>query len=168
MPFVRGMLCPSTVGAILASGFSPDLWRMRHDDTYFELFSEFWRRGEDFAIIEHDIEVGPETLAGFERCPGLWCSHSYDIYQGDIASTYGGPWGLGCVRFRAELMAARPELPEMVGRESIDNHWPAKHWAQLDSTVTQWLKGPYAMQVCHHVPPVTHHHVYQREGAYRP
>ena len=60
-------------------------------------------------------------------------------------------YGLGCTRYRAELMDKVPELPL------------AARWDALDASVRDGLlEAGYDMHV--HQPPVTHHHNFYPHG----
>lgn len=166
VPYTPEGLHPSVVPAILADGGTPYMVEVGPGEEYFELYREVWARAEDAAFVEHDIEIPPGTLGRFLRCSNLWCAHSYRVYWGDVAATYGGAWALGCVRFRAEVMARYPQAVELAGQMDIHPKHPPRSYAVMDSTLTQWLKGPYRLRVCQHWPNVTHHHRYNYEGAY--
>jgi hypothetical protein len=146
---------------------------MNYTEAYFDLLSKLWAEQIDFALVEHDIEVGDDTLDRFADCDRLWCAHSYEVYSGDLATAYGGPFGIGCVRFRGELMARFPDLLERCGEMDIHPVHPPRSYGVMDSTLTQWLRGAYGpdhggVKVHQHAPNVRHHHVYAREHAFRP
>lgn len=177
VPAAPGGLHPSTCPAIVAGGGLPLVTWLPEEDAYYRALLGWWRRGVDehvdLIIVEQDIEVGPHTLERFASCANPWCSHSYEVYWGDIARLYGGPWGFGCVRFRWQFMAEYPRAIEQAGEvdlaaAGVANH-ARYHWQVLDSVVTFWLKGGNVRaRVCEHHPPVGHHHAYNREGAYAP
>lgn len=139
-----------------------------YPEAYFDLLKELWRKRVDFAIVEHDIEVDAETLDAFAECPELWCAHSYEVYAGDVAESYGGAWALGCVRFRSELLDRFPDAVERAGEMNIHPVHPPRTYQVMDSTLTHWLKGPYGVTVHQHSPNVKHHHHYVRTGAFPP
>ena len=110
------------------------------DDAYWELLDEAWQVGEDFAIVEQDIVVAPDTLASFEGCPQPWCAATYPYLTSDSYR------GLGCVRFRAELISALPGLIDELALVDYPNHGP-KHWCTLDAAL-QRLLGLHHYHVC--------------------
>lgn len=182
VPATPGGLHPAVLPAILAAGEEARVLPMLQEDSYYRAISKLWpecaERHVDLAVVEHDIEVLPDTLARFRRCGNLWCSHSYEVYWGDIARLYGGAWGMGCVRYRWELCARWPEAVEQAGESDLEQlgvaHHPRYSWQVFDSTLSHWLKGALGgamvppLKVCEHLPAVTHHHAYNREGAYAP
>ena len=64
---------------------------------YYELMRRVWADGEDFILIEHDLDFNPEAIKVLEECPHLLCS-------------IAGYWRL--TRFRAELIRSEPDLFE--------------------------------------------------------
>ena len=101
--------------------------------------------------VLHDGETAG-TIAGFIRCPDWWCAHSYEVaprpdvrgvrgQSRDIATAYGGPYGLGCVRFRWQLMRAEPDLIDVALSRAEHPGFPAGHYLGLDSAVTGTLRG---------------------------
>lgn len=175
VPATPGGLKPEVLPALLATGATVEVFPMLEVDSYYRALIGWWAEAahwqQDLCIVEHDIEVNANTLERFDHCQHEWCAHSYPVCWGDIATTYGGPWGLGCVRFRWQLCAALPDLITESGEsERLDavSHHPRFSYQTLDATVTHWLKGPHRRRVCQHRPGVTHHHEYAREGAYAP
>jgi hypothetical protein len=154
-----------TIPAILEQGHAAVVVPMLEVDSYFELLRELWALGETFAIVEHDVELPGGALEAFEDCPQLWCAHSYEVFAGDIATAYGGPYGLGLSRFRAELLARWPDAVEAAGE--MDQHpvHPPRSYAVMDSTLTGALRGR-SVPVCQHFPNAVHHHHYNRDGAF--
>jgi hypothetical protein len=115
------------------------------DLDYSCVVSQLWRDGDDFAIVEHDIEIHATVMSEFALCPEPWCVFLYDH----------GPDGygvlmpaFGCVRFRKELLRAQPEIAAI--RSS---------WECYDSEVKCALIAAGYSQHVHH-PPVLHHHVW--------
>jgi hypothetical protein len=125
-----------TSDAIAAAGFSP--WVKRFvggsDAAYFELLTELWAAGETFTIVEHDVIPNRDALVSLDDCSNVWCACPYPYL-------YGQPHvGLGCTRFRAELLTRHPDLMEVVAGMSDRTH-PAKHWCRLDAWITNTLRG---------------------------
>lgn len=177
VPATRDGLKPEVLPAIEAAGGRGIVTWLETDDAYYQAMRRWWRESiehhRDLIIVEHDIEVGPDTLRRFASCANPWCAHSYQVYWGDIGDLYGGPWGFGCVRFRWQFMADYPDAIEQAGEVDLEAAGVAKHaryhWQVMDSTVTFWLKGGNVRaRVCRHRPNVTHHHAYDRTGAYAP
>lgn len=77
-------------------------------DAYWGALRDIWAKGGDFAIVEHDVVVGPDVLAQFATCPEPWCVFGYDpICHPECQEAWRNQ--LGCTRFRAEIMAACPD-----------------------------------------------------------
>lgn len=78
------------------------------DEAYWRTLCEWWERGEDFVVIEHDVVCRPDIIEGFDGCPSPWCAHKYD---GMCHESCSEAWAnhLGCTRFRKEIMAAVPD-----------------------------------------------------------
>lgn len=157
-----------TLPAILRDNYQAHVVPMLGLTSYHDLMLSLWEAGEDFALVEHDIEVRPSTLRSFEECPNLWCAFSYEVYAGDVATAYGGPFALGCSRFRAQLLTEHPECVIEAGKMDLHPVHPPRSYAVMDSTLTQWLRSIPDLKVCHHLPNVIHHHHYLREHAYTP
>lgn len=119
------------------------------DRAYYDLLCELWAAGDSFILVEHDIAVGPATLHELAWCDNDWCACPFDYGQ------YGLTYGLGCVKFSAELIARNPTALIKVGVMSDPSH-PRRHWCRLDA----WLQGvvlPNAgEQMCRHDTPVLH------------
>ena len=78
-------------------------------------------------VVEHDIVVGPDTLAELDACPHDWCAFPYSYIN-------GYHHGLGCTKFSAALIGRNPAAFRQVGTMSDQNH-PERHWCRLDG----WL-----------------------------
>lgn len=168
VPATPGGLHARTLPAILESGWAAYVEPCLYTEAYFDLLKKLWADRVDFAIVEHDVEVFSGVLDRFAECDHLWCSHSYEVYAGDVATAYGGAWALGCTRFRAELMERFPDAVERAGEMNIHAVHPPRSYQVMDSTLTHWLKGPYRVNVHQHLPNVTHHHRYVRTGTFPP
>jgi len=64
---------------------------------YCEALRRLWTAGEDFVLIEHDIEIHAGVLPSFDSCPRPWCGHGYAR-----ASAWAG--ANGCTRFRSSAL----------------------------------------------------------------
>lgn len=138
---------------------------MTQTESYFRLLEVAWAARETFAIVEHDIELRGGELAELDRCPELWCAHSYEVFAGDVATAYGGPYALGCVRFRAQLLEELPDALEVAGGDNTHPVHPDRSYLVMDSTLTGYLRrAGYEAHL--HTPAVIHHHQYLREGAF--
>lgn len=128
-------LRPQTAEALDASGYP---WEpvdvSGSDEDYWELLYDLWAARQDFCIVEHDIIIAPGILAEFESCPELWCVSPYPYMHG------GEYAGLGCVRFRAEVMNVMPRLMDDVATRTNTKH-PSKHWCTLDAWIQEKLYG---------------------------
>lgn len=157
--------CRDCGGAGEGDGHSIEVFSMQLPESYFWLLSSVWAAGDAFVIVEHDVVAGPGVLGSFAQCPEPWCAFSYEVFAGDLASVYGGAYGLGCTRFSAELLAAEPDAVEAAGELELDGTgtWPKRSYGVMDSTLTNVLRrrGYDAHQ---HHPNVEHLHAYNREG----
>lgn len=78
------------------------------DLAYYEALTEIWGKGEDFAIIEHDVVIHDLVVEEFESCPEPWCVFGYDnMCHPECQEAWANQ--LGCTRFRAELMEEVPD-----------------------------------------------------------
>ena len=102
-------------------------------DAYHALFARLWADRRDFALVEHDIVIADGTLAALEECPEPWCSCP-------IGSTYARTGFteayFQCNRWRAEIMAALPYVPELFP--------PQRYWGTLDSFLLRKMRPAYA------------------------
>lgn len=72
-------LHPRVVPAIEAQGYHAETWRMVNEVHYPHLLRELFASGEDFCLIEHDVESRPGFLESLEECPAPWCFNAYDF-----------------------------------------------------------------------------------------
>ncbi|HEY7046580.1 MAG TPA: hypothetical protein VH373_05120 [Jatrophihabitantaceae bacterium] len=110
VPYTR--LHPETARRL--ARFAPDavLRAIEIDDRtgYWRVLAEAWAWPGDLVVIEHDIGIDADVLPGFAACPEPVCARPYRWTSGDRLIT-----GFGCVRFRAEVKQAHPELFTEVG-----------------------------------------------------
>jgi hypothetical protein len=152
-PFVK--LPRKVVIALNASGYKWERISVADsDEAYFEVLTDLWSFAEDFALVEHDVIVGPDTLRSFDECPLPWCVAPYPYLNG----MYGG---LGCVRFRTAIMGGAPGVMYDVGRMETTGHAP-KHWCTLDAWLQTCLQSR-GFHRCFHAP-VTHLHDWPTHG----
>jgi hypothetical protein len=151
LPYTR--LHPVT--ARLANRHAPGHRRVRidplDDGAYWRLLATAWAEPGDLVVIEQDIGLRPNVVAGFDSCRKPWCGHPYLIGAQELVC-------LGCTRFTAELKAAEPDLLERVGQDGSGGV-PARDWRRLDVRIADELeRRGYARH--RHEPTVTHFHKY--------
>jgi hypothetical protein len=73
------------------------------DFAYWRAIRERWTGEQDLVVIEHDIEIGPGTVASLEGCGEDWCVFAYDIFGCKRLVN-----ALGCTKFSAALQRAVP------------------------------------------------------------
>lgn len=136
--------------AIITNGYKPMPFRMNGDHDYFDFLSMAWDRWSTFTVIEHDVIVGDHTLSGFDTCPEPWCSAPIEYLGGSYH-------GLGCVRFRYQLMEQHPDVFDRVGTlgDGTATH-PPRHWCALDSRLTAVLRSK-GISKCEHNTEVLKH-----------
>jgi hypothetical protein len=118
---------------------------------YWRLFVKLWKAGDDFASLEHDVVPHSGVFPAFVGCPEWWCLFPYEAHdeRGGLGRMLTEC--LGCVRFRAELMATRPGVMYAAGL--LDMGSGPGHWARLSEAVLEVL-APLRPHV--HEPPVGH------------
>lgn len=144
------------------------------DQAYYRLLAELWASGEDFMLVEHDMELLGGEADAFTACRSPWCTFPYEgsqpIYtsRGRLNPPPRAPrifrCALGCTRFRAELTA---ELPDAVAHMARKQHpwgdgFSSTHWRRLDSQLASYL-FQHGHKVCEHQPHVIHHHDYDAD-----
>lgn len=155
VPFIK--LHPATEAALEPYGDRVQYVEVSDYGAYWELFSSLWARGDDFIVIEHDIEPRPDTIESFDACPAWWCTAPYP-YRERPGSAWGTEnvveaWGsLGCVRFRAELIR---EVPELAGAEQLRAAHPEIpdrpfHYAWVDYFAGGVLRHDHGKAPCLH------------------
>jgi hypothetical protein len=150
VPYARNPLAQEVIDALEATGVNCHPVDLSGSDrAYFDLLSSLWVVGETFCLVEHDIVIHPTALDELSTCPNDWCAFPYP---------YGGPklaYGMGCVKFSADLIARNPDAMLRVAVLSDEKH-PARHWCRLDA----WLQGcvlpSNGEQRCEHETPVKH------------
>ena len=142
-----------------SSGYADDL----PECAYWRLVRDLWVSGEDFAIVEHDIEIHAAVIPAFESCESGWCVFPYEGQQ-PIYTSRRHPslqpraprvfrCALGCTRFRSEFTAKHPLALE---------HMRHKHWRRIDSQLASFL-FQHGEKACEHEPHVIHHHDYEAD-----
>ena len=125
------------------------------DDTeaYWRLLAHWWTQPGDLVLIEQDIGLRADVLPGFADCLEPVCGHPYLVTPAQLMRIC-----TGCIRFRAELKEAEPDLLEAVGRID-DDGLPARDWRRLDVRVIRVLRAR-GYEVHEHLPAVPHYHRY--------
>jgi len=152
-----------TIHALECSGFNYELADVSSDDNaYHRLLCELWDTGETFCLVEHDIEIGSDTLQQFEACPEPWCTAPY---LGRPYKSYPVPVlrvALGCTRFRAEFLKTNAGVLEAMLPGPSNSLRNPRHWRRCDSLLASALQRR-GFRACEHEPFVKHHHDYQNE-----
>jgi hypothetical protein len=151
-PYTPEKLRPETVEALRQ--WAPHAIMVNVAGSNFAYTTEFeklWTAGEDFVIVEHDIVLHEHVIHDFMDCREPWCANPYRVGYDNLTS-------LGCVRFRAELLAGEPDAPYVHGVMGPGLE-PARDWRRLDTRIMGVLheRGYWP---CEHQPPVVHHHDY--------
>lgn len=145
VPYTR--IAPETFRALAVDAPEALYFKCEHEDSYYHLLADAWAKGEDFAIVEQDIIVRPDTFDSFTACPSPICVAPYPYLRSEVYA------GLGCIRFRAEAMRRDPTLWERVATHQDRKH-PQRHWCTLDAFMQRELRVGW----CREHPPVGHLH----------
>ena len=128
---------------------------------YSELLCRVWADGKRTLIVEHDIEIGPDTVRQAMRCPRPWCVWPYNgpgWEAGGMLRT-----STGCAKFSGAMMRAEPDLMEVASHRG-SNPLEAGDWHRMDVCILDTLhERGYADPHWH--PPVIHHHHYVFTGS---
>lgn len=154
------MLRPETVASVQAQAAELN-WPVSFCDldpndyeAYWRVLTEWWERGQDFLVVEHDVEPVAGTFSSMDECPSTWCSSPYEIDTGVKVLA------LGCTRFRSELMEAYPEALRDAGEIQNDSvSLPKRHYKRLDTRIASVLHAK--RYHCHAHIPAVHHHDYR-------
>lgn len=147
VPYTRPHV--ATAAALTTAG---SRWASRYvggsNADYFDLLAELWTAADGFTIVEHDVIPDRSALVSLDECPHDWCACPYPYL-------YGQPFtGLGCTRFRRDLLLRQPDL--MVAVAGMSDEWhPPKHWCRLDAWITNTLYARGERQ-CEDHPQVAH------------
>ena len=145
--------------------------RQAGSERYYEVLCHHWElcaeKGRDLVVIEHDVVIHKSTLWDFTDCTDLWCGNP--LWMGNAHSANN----LGCVRFRAALLAEWPDLVRKAGDRPCGGIEP-RFWKRMDSRIIDELKergyqvckhrlgNPPSFGPCSHEPPVRHLHHYPK------
>jgi hypothetical protein len=126
---------------------------------YSELLCRVWAEGESFLNVEHDVEIGPDTVRQAFDCQEPWCVWPYHLAGHNLIR-----WSLGCVRFHAKLLKAEPDLMAVASSKIGNRSMPPGDWHRLDAEIMPLLRERGYGEIAHQHDPVIHHHHYFGEG----
>lgn len=110
---------------------------------YVRILSQYWKQGDDFAVVEPDIVVRPDVVSDFIHCEHTYCAYPY------AWTTNVGP-ALGCTWWRSDFLKKYPDAMEEVMKRQVT-------WRQLDVVLMRHiLARGYGEQPHVHLPPVRH------------
>jgi hypothetical protein len=147
---VAGRNITEVTAAILKGGYvpTPIMIPSGDDAGYWTAMHKWWEIGESFVVVEHDIVVRRDTIAELKDCDEPWCAWPVDYL--------GGPYhGLGCMKFRAELMREVPGAIDRVGEFESTDH-PRRHWCAIDARLQAVLRS-FNFDMHKHVGPALTH-----------
>lgn len=122
---------------------------MEDDYAYGRLLRKLWREGEDFLLVEHDMNWTREQIARMDECEHGYCANPYPW------TTTVGP-ALGFTRFSEDFIARYPDAVEIATRIP-SNYGDPGHWKQLDVWLMAAVLRDYYHEQPHcHLPPVEH------------
>jgi len=167
VPYFPGLLHPRTIASIVAQGYVPErrecVNRVGHPQSYPMILTKLFESGEDFCIVEHDIESRPGFLGALEDCPSPWCFNAYDFsipWEEAIGqpSDTSAPLGvyacpLGHTRFRGGLYETL--------REVLHSDIFQMSWVGCDTWLGNRLND-IGMIPHRHPGKVIHHHPYAK------
>ncbi len=128
---------------------------------YTQLLQKLWREGETFALVEHDIVPWRGALKQLDACDHPWCGFPYPLVLPHVPAGVLHA-GLGCVRFRAELLRRYPSAVDDTLAEHTEVH-PSGFWCNLDDRLTRALTRCGAVRH-EHTPAVGHLHPVRSHG----
>ena len=144
--------------SIRAHAPQADLIDVTGDDlAYWREIRARWDGTDDLVIVEHDIQIGPDTIGSLVSCDKPWCVFAYDIFGVKRITN-----ALGCTRFSAELQRAVPlELVEK--RFEVCGNCDGKGcWWHIDAALADELENAgFASHVHGDIP---HLHDYAAPG----
>lgn len=139
------------------------------DTAYHSLLCRLWKEGEAFALIEHDVEIGPHTVADLRACHP-WCVFPFARALPGPHATWladEGRWSegiallersLGCTRFGSWMIQHEPDLMTAALAAPIPWEDGVKgHFRRLDNALGHVLAERHYDPHIHH-PEVVHHH----------
>ncbi len=148
-------LIPEVVAALAETNHIWQPWDVSYNDyAYWQLLSELWLRRETFCIVEQDVIVRPDTLKELEDCPESWCSFPVPYLGGEY-------YGLACTKFDTRIIDAVPDALNEVGRRSVGENHPAKHWCTIDYWLQYVILPQTGIARHYHTPALGH---YREDG----
>jgi hypothetical protein len=91
------------------------------NNAYWAAMAMWWKNGEMFMVLEHDVVCRPDIIAEFDACPEPWCAFGYaNMCHPECMEAWRNL--LGCTRFRAEIIAAVPDAVTSVDPKYYDWH----------------------------------------------
>jgi hypothetical protein len=165
VPYVDGGLRDGVIAAVERAGAIPVVIDVGATDfTYGRVLCDEWARGKDFGNVEMDIKVHDDVFKQFDECDCWWGGFPYAI-NADASSQ---AIGLGCVRFRRELLIAHPDVMERACKITYAGAPPPGHWIRLDGRVLEVLESlSPPVRCCVHKPPVEHLHDYESPNPFQ-
>lgn len=154
--YVDGRLHPETVHSLdyYSLGTAEYVDASGDPFAYWRAMSRFWVSGDDLMTVEHDNVIHGQVIPQFLECPEPWCSFGYPTKPGEPYNLL--VVGLGCTRFRKELLAAcPPHLVDEVQGACKDCRGVPGCWRHCDVRIrTVLYAAGYKPHV--HYPPVGH------------
>jgi len=144
------MLHHRVVPAIERQDYWPEMVAMS-GARYPSLLLELFKAGDDFCIIEQDIESRSGTLDELRDCPEPWCFNAYALAM-PFEETFIPYAPLGHTRFRAGLW-------DKVRALADDPQW-LETWVSRDAYLG-WHLLSQGMKPHRHSCDVMHHHAYR-------
>lgn len=119
-----------------------------------------WKGEEDLILIEHDIEILPDSIASMAACEHDWCSYAYPIFRNQQRLRYG----LGCTKIsaRAQQLVSARHIAEGFALCKLCKGQGC--WFHLDGRITEQLRHDGGL-FPHVHGDVTHHHDYSADAA---
>lgn len=157
MAFTKDLLMAEAAQA--AEHFTPGCEFVNVTDQpflYWNNIESIWTSGEDLMTIEHDNVITENTVTSFEDCPMPWCSFGYPTMPGQEYNLL--VYGLGCTRFRKQLMAAvSPDEVQAVHGACVNCAPDNKRgcWRHIDGKIRHVLQRR-GFEPHVHWPPVVH------------
>jgi hypothetical protein len=100
--------------------------------SYHNAFNRYWREGQRFMIVEHDLVPTLEQLDELAACEYAWCTQPYThpYHEGKHHTAIFEAFGVVC--FKEWAMEFMPDITiDMLDIKKVDNKFA--RWIQLDS-----------------------------------
>lgn len=112
------------------------------EEAYFWLMYKYWKQGETFIVVEHDIVPWPGALRSLDRCEAPLCA--YMAPHAPMIEDFS--YGLGLVKYGKALMDKFPD--------HLDNP-TTRVWYNVAYELTDRLNKA-GVEYHYHSPPVIH------------